>query len=248
MTTLIPQIALVDDTHNMDRDELAHVAAALTSQVQNDFAPTWHKTGAVTTAKPGPATWQVHITNKMDEPGALGYHTNDSHNQPVAYVLHDDGWTVTASHEVLEMLLDPFGSYMHSARLPFNIEDRWRDFDLPTHRHHVHYLVEACDPCEATTYEIGSIVVSDFLTGHYYRTNPKAGAHYSYQDGVLRPREVAEDGYVSFATDEGEWYQVFVRNGRAEVNGLGKFDATNHRTVREFTDAAAREWRVARSL
>jgi hypothetical protein len=54
----------------------------------------------------------------------------------------DGDWTVTASHELLEMLIDPFGSRLHTAAPPSG----WKG-DSPR----LKYLMEAGDPCEETT-------------------------------------------------------------------------------------------------
>lgn len=50
-------------------------------------------------------------------PGEGGYHT-DKHNQPYAKVIasaNDDSWTVDASHEIIEMLIDPYGNRMQTS-------------------------------------------------------------------------------------------------------------------------------------
>ena len=110
-------VALVDATGTVPASDLAEVAGALNEQVQADFAPRWHveaTVGAYPTAPPG--TWRIELVHSTGQPGALGFHA-DAHHQPFALVDVDVGqWTVTASHELLEMLGDPWGNRLHGAR------------------------------------------------------------------------------------------------------------------------------------
>jgi hypothetical protein len=240
-------IALVDDTNNISDGEMSKVAGALQEQIMADFRETWRSTpraSVVVTDTPGAAQWAVHIQNQLDDPGALGYHSNTDTNQPVAFVEYDRDWPVTVSHEVLEMIADPFGNRLHSARLPYGLESLYNEFGLPTDKHHVHYLLEVCDPCERTTYNVGGVDLSDFLTPNWYRTfAPANGAASSHAGGCVSEREVAEGGYVSFCSDNGCWFQTFNSQGKLEVRNLGKFNRSSWGSLREFTDAYARSHR-----
>ena len=97
-------------------------------------------------------TWRIEVVAEMDQPGALGYHADD-HHQPFAKVLYQEGqWSVTASHELCEMLGDPWGNRLHgAAALP--------DWEGTSKR--VRYLLELCDPCEAFTYQVGGVDMSE---------------------------------------------------------------------------------------
>jgi hypothetical protein len=246
VSTAIPvHVALVDDTGDVDAAELAKCAGSLNEQVQSDFAPIW-KVAATVGAYPEapPSTWAVHIQKQLDQPGALGYHTDDQ-NQPVSYVMLTDTWTVTVSHETLEMLADPYGSRPHGARLPEGIEDQYAHFGLSTATSHVSYLLEVCDPCEATSYEVGGVQLSDFLLPGWYRTSPAKSVAYSHAGGCTDPRQVADGGYVSFSNPSShEWYQVFNQGGKLQVSDLGKFDKSSYGSLREWTDYSAREYRA----
>ena len=110
--------------------------------------------------------WPVQLVKTLP-PGEGGFHL-DKHNQPYAKVIaapDDDGWTIDASHETIEMLIDPYGNRMQSAQsieiVGNGIQDGTGQFN---------YLVEGCDPCEANTYgyTIQGVVVSDFITPHFY--------------------------------------------------------------------------------
>lgn len=245
-TKAIPvHVALVDDTGKLGALVLAELAGALNEQIQSDFAPVWGvaaTVGAYPAAPPG--TWAVHIQEKLDQPGALGYHT-DVHNQPIAYVQLDGGVTVTVGHETLEMLADPWGNRMHAAHLPSGVD--YTQFGLRSARSPVQYLLEVCDPCEETSYEVGGVQVSDFLLPGWYRTSPAKALAYSHAGGCSAPRQVADGGYVSFAVPSGEWFQIFNESGSLQVQDLGHFDKTAFGSLREWADSCAREHRLARA-
>jgi hypothetical protein len=256
--TIPVHVALVDETGVFDQEELAEVAGALNEQVQADFRPIWGGPGATVGAyrKAPPNTWRIILQEKLDVQGALGYHT-DENNVPVSYVdvigrngEIDPGWTVTASHELLEMLADPWGSRMHAARLPQMVTEA--DLGLPKPKAHqvtrVSYLLEVADPPEAASYEVGGVAVSDFITPDWYRTNPKVSEAYSHQGTCIQPREVAPGGYVSFMLADRDWWQVYNINGRLRFAHLGRFDRKEFATLRAFTDTRSREVKTSGAL
>jgi len=244
-TAAIPvHVGLVDETREIDPTELATMAGAMSEQIQHDFAPVWHVRASVAAYPAAPAsTWVVHIQRQLDQPGALGYHTDD-HHQPLAYVELTADWTVTVSHEVLEMLADPWGSRLHKAELPAGVEGNHAQFGLASARGRVSYLLEVCDPCEATSYAVGGQQLSDFLLPSWYRTSPSPALAYSQVGGCVKPREVADGGYVSFGAPTGEWFQVFNQGGQLTIKDLGKFNKAQYGSLREWTDEKAREFRA----
>jgi hypothetical protein len=239
------QVALVDESGLFDAGALAEVAGALNEQMV-EFRRYWRATPPTTVvAHPQrpPHTWAIVLRRELDSPGALGYHTDDG-LQPYSLVDADDGdVTQTISHELLEMSADPWGSRYHGARLPDQVADYFARFGLAHESSRVHYLVEVCDPPEATAYEVGGVSVSDFVTPLWYRTNPPEGALMSYQGACWGPRTVAPGGYVSFHVDE-DWWQLFASStGHLSASHLGRFDKGRWSTVREWSDVMARRAR-----
>jgi hypothetical protein len=227
-------VALVDTTGTIAASDLAEVAGALNEQVQADFAPAWH-VAATVGAYPAapPATWRIDLVHGTSG-GTLGFHA-DANHQPFAKVGVDAGsWTVTASHELLEMLGDPWGNRLHSAAAP----PGWAG---TTRR--VRYLLELCDPCETLTYTVGGVEVSDFLTPAFYRSSRRDAAGYSHTGRVTSPLEVAEGGYITFLDPaDGHFWQRHVRGGAAEDHDWGVQDM-GHEMLRERADGLARQIR-----
>jgi hypothetical protein len=243
VSTLTPHIALVPDSPSVTLSDVSGVAAALQKQVTRDFGPLWGISATVDAFEKLEAVpidyWPVIVRDDIQEPGAAGYHTDD-HGQPFSLVQADPGWELTASHEVLEMLADPFGSRTIAGPPPPKSPAPVSRFKRVT------YLVEVCDPCESDqfAYEVNGIPLSDFITPHYYDPNGATGVQYSFRGSIKEPHTVLEGGYVSFGNPvDNHWYQIIVQNGRSHVRHLGVIKATQGKSLRELVDRAVREIR-----
>ena len=194
---LTTRVALVDQSGKIPFEQLAHAAAAMGLQVQRDLGPIWNIQATVSAlASPNaiPAgVWPVFIVAELP-PTEGGFHMTQ-HNQPYAKVAVGPGWTIAASHEVLEMLVDPSGSRLVASTAievsGKNIRDANGKFE---------YLVEICDPSEADpfSYTIDDVQVSDFYTPHFYDPVASAGVRYSFTGKVTKPRQVLSGGYLSW--------------------------------------------------
>jgi hypothetical protein len=242
MSTLPHQVALVSDTTTVGFTDVSSVAAALQKQATRDFGPLWQVNATVSAfdvLESVPVDyWPVIIRDDIDQPGAAGYHT-DENGQPFSLVQADDQWQLTASHETLEMLADPFGNRTIAGSPPPQASQ-----PLAALRRVV-YLVEICDPCEDAQYAYGvnGQQLSDFITPHYYDPNGGTGGLYSFRGSVKAPHTVLENGYVSFGNPvTNEWYQIIVTNGQTQVRELGKLNR-NGRSLRESVDASVRNAR-----
>ncbi len=210
-TAAIPvHVALVDTTDTVSTSELAEVAGALNEQIQADVAPAWKLAATVGAyPEPPPGTWRIELHDTIPEEGAAGIHL-DEHGQPYSLVAMADGdWTVTTSHELIEMLVDPFASRLHTAKLLAG----WSGPAAPAR---VHYLLEPGDPCETISYQVGGVPVSDFVLPSFYRSTGRGSdAVYSHTGAVKNPLEVLDGGYISFFGPD-KLYQRFVKGGQDE--------------------------------
>jgi hypothetical protein len=230
------QVVIFDQTKSIDATLLHAAAVALNQQVTKDLPQYWNGIDATVSVAPSLAAiphgaWPVFLVKSLP-PGEGGFHL-DKHNQPFAKVIAshtDDTWTVDASHEIIEMLVDPFGNRMQSSQA-IKIEGN----DVVDAAGTFSYLVEACDPCEANDfgYGINGIAVSDFITPHYYDAKESAGVFYSFRGNIKRPRQLLSGGYISYAKPTGEWEQVlWVDTSQPpQLNPLGAADSV--RSLRE---------------
>ena len=201
------QVGLVDMTGRLDPNLVEATAAAINLQVMRDLPQFWNVQATVRylpdATKLPAGVWPVRLVRSLP-PGEGGFHS-DRHNQPFAKVVATPGnasWTIDASHETIEMVVDPSGNRMQSSPairiVGGKIQDGAGQFN---------YLVEACDPCEANNcgYTINGVLVSDFITPHFYDPIVTQGTRYSFTGAVTAPRQILRGGYISFVnlrTDE----------------------------------------------
>ena len=194
------QVGIVDTTGKLDPHLVSEAAAAINVQVMRDLPQFWNiqaTVRALPDAKQIPSgVWPVKLVKSLP-PGEGGFHMTE-HNQPYAKVIAtpgDETWTIDASHEIIEMLVDPDGNRLQSSKSIKIVGDAVIDGNGE-----FNYLVEACDPCEANVfaYSIQGIAVSDFITPHFYDPVATPGTRYSFNGSCTGPRELLQGGYISF--------------------------------------------------
>jgi hypothetical protein len=210
---LTAHVALVTEESKISYSELSVVAGALSKQVSRDFGPLWHidaDVAAYEKLEDVPLDyWPIIIKDDIGDPSAAGYH-EDKHGQPYSLVVYDATWSLTASHECLEMLADPFGRHTVAGDSPVKGQGR------------VKFLVEVCDPCEAAAfaYTINGVTVSDFYTPHFFDPLKSTGVRYSYTGALSAPRQVLKDGYLSwYVPTRREWWQRTWFGGAKPADG-----------------------------
>lgn len=195
---LIQRIALIDATGHIMDEELVRVAAAIDIQVRRDLASFWPIEAAIS-ALPrasllGLGVWPVFIVAATDD-GTGGFHRT-FHQQPYAEVVEGPSWSIAASHEILEMLVDPSGNRLVAAKaIGVTEQGDVRDIDGT-----VEYLLEICDPTEDPTfaYDIDGVLVSDFYTPAFFDGFAAPGVRYSFRGAITHPRRAYPGGYLSW--------------------------------------------------
>ena len=178
------KVALVPFEVDVSMSELTRVAAALSKQVDRDFRPLWGVDATVDAFANLEDVeidyWPLIIVE--DVSGAAGVHL-DKDGQPFALIEFGEQWSLTASHECLEMLADPFGNRLVAADLLEQAVNLGQD------QHRVRYLVEVCDPSESGqyAYTVNGVLVSDFYTPHFFDPVPSSGVRYSFTGAIDGP-------------------------------------------------------------
>ena len=205
MASLLRQIALVRaaSAHVKIGDFLT-VSAAIQRQVTRDLAPIWEISATIDAFEKVSDVpvgyWPVIIVDKLPDPSLAGVH-EDVNGQPLALVVAAskiEDWSVAASHEVLEMLVDPYGNRLVPGDSPKAGQGR------------VRFLVEICDPSEGAEngYSSNGVRVSDFYTPNFFDPFPSAGVRYSFSGNIKKPHEVLKGGYLTWQElAKGEWWQ-----------------------------------------
>jgi hypothetical protein len=225
---LVRQVALVPEGVDIDLAEIARVAAALQKQVTRDFSPLWQVNATVdgfASLEDVPlGYWPVILVSEVQ--GALGFHV-DKNGQPYALIQAGSSWSLTASHEALEMLADPFGNRLMAGQSPKPDQGR------------VEFLVEVCDPCEDHTfaYTVNEVLVSDFYTPHFFDPVAQSGVQYSFSTRITQPRQVLQGGYLSWHDPvSNHWFQEQFFGDTPQFSDLGAL-ARKGGSLREMVDA-----------
>lgn len=205
------EIGLVDKTGKISPSLMHATARALHTQVRRDLPKFWPIHAAVSwlpdAANIPAGIWPVFLVDKL--PANQGGAHLDRHNQPYAKVIataDSHEWTIDASHEIIEMLIDPYGNRLQTGPSIKLVKGKIVD----GHSQYA-YLVEACDPCQgdAYAYPIHGVAVCDFVSPHYYQPVRTPGAHYSFTGAVKHPRQVLPGGYLSWVNHRThEWQQL----------------------------------------
>lgn len=206
------KIAIINASTVVEDAELAACVKALQKQVDNDLVPAWGVPAELRFVPKGqgplPGEWWLAILDDSDQAGALGYHdlTNDGLPISKAFagsdIKYGVSWTVTVSHELLEMLIDP------------NIN--LTVFDLGPFGARL-YAYEVCDACEADEfgYEIDGILVSDFVYPAWFESFRKPGStEFDHKGHITQPFELLKGGYIGVndITSGLGWSQIVPNN------------------------------------
>ena len=215
-------IALVAEGIANVRPPLSEVASALQIQLMRDAGPLWGTTGTCTpfatrAEVPSSLALLLVVTNSQ---GRGGFHTAPAAVglQPSAQVDYtaDGSWTISASHEAIEMLVDPSGRRFHSGPHPTDPAAK------------VQYLIEACDPCQhpSFAYQVDDqhgLLVSDFCLPAFYGLGPM-GSPFTFRKSVTAPLRVAHGGYLSWLDRDGHWYQMSAMAGATTIGPIDPSD------------------------
>jgi hypothetical protein len=235
-------IALVCESYAVGREELTRVAAALDKQVTRDLGPIWNVEATVNpifSLDDLPiGYWPIILVAPESHRGPeLGYH-QDNLGQPYAKVPATPSWSLAASHECLEMLVDPFGDRMVPGPSPEDGKVR------------VSYLVEVCDPVQSPefSYTVNGVLVSDFVTPAFYGPVDDRCVRHSFTGAATSPWEVKEGGYISWRNQDTErMEQLHCRKGTKLSISLGSMEGFMG-SVREFVDLATENLELEQGL
>jgi hypothetical protein len=205
------QIAVVNESTVLDDKVVQAALPDLATQIHRDFAPAWGVDADliwVAKTSPTPAgAWLLSIFDTSDQANDLGYHDITFQGLPLGKVFaksdldFGSSWTVTASHEILEMLGDP------DINLSVFVTKEDGLCRL--------YAYEVCDACEADSdgYKIGKTLVSDFVYPSWFETFRKTGDQFDYRKLIKAPLQLRPGGYIGFndIIDGIGWQQLEAR-------------------------------------
>lgn len=196
------KILLVNESKRIKTDEARAATRAMAKQLKDDYGPAWKvKASIKLLPKNG-------IIEKESADGIIfirdaapkgsdyaGYHDRDRRGNPLGYVFSelsneiDEDWTVTLSHEVLELLGNRHVNYYALGKHPARGEDRM-----------VLHWLELCDAVQDFSYVSGDdgVRVSDFVYPLYFTPENETGGKNHHMKGELKSFSAAKGGYIGF--------------------------------------------------
>ena len=216
-----PTIAIQNSSTVLTDAQVQAAVAALQIQLDRDWQAAWGTTATLVfvsrTQGIPTGAWPIYVLDTSDVSGALGYHDETASGVPYGRIFAKDditygyNWTVTLSHELLEMMLDPYVNLTV--------------FRQTTNTAGMLYAYEACDACEADNlgYQINGIQVSDFVWPAWFDntiTNT-AGHRYDQMNHLTAPFQLYSGGYIGV-------FQVTNGSGWSSINAenvIGPADA-----------------------
>lgn len=196
----IPMIAVTNASTCLTDAQVEAVLPALQKQVTDDFRTYWDVGCTLSFLSRELSLprgwWQIALLDNPDQAGVLGYHELSGQGTPLGKVFakldisNGTSWTVTLSHELLEMLADPWTNWCAAGS----------DNKI--------YALEVADPVEADDlgYEIDGILVSDFVTPSWFE--PSGLDRVDFKQRISNPLELARGGYISILDSKRGWTQV----------------------------------------
>jgi hypothetical protein len=179
------------------------VVSALNIQVTQQAAPAWRLQATVSTytnASSVPAGATPIVIMKSPPASVEGCHRwKDDQASAVVRWQPDGAWSIAASHEIIETLVD--ASLAATRRGP----------NPNGNAGLVDFLLEVCDPCAGRTYVIpgSQVELSDFCLPAYY--DKATGGPYTQCRQLLHLWELGSQvsgaGYVTWSTAAG-WMQL----------------------------------------
>jgi hypothetical protein len=215
-----PDIVVFDSSTSLPF-KLNDYVPALQSFIDNHLAPVWG-TPAKLHIGTGPekGAWGFGFYDTADQPGALAYHDLTPDGMPLSKtfalttIRNGADVSVAASHEMAEMLIDPFINRLCAPAF---------DGTLPI------IAQEVADPVEADEYgfQVNGFQMTDFVHWEYYEDWRPKGTQFDYMRHVTKPFQILPMGY-NIAIIGGQWKNIFGSKEKEEQ--FAKEDRRGHRS------------------
>lgn len=195
----VPTIACFNKATTPLGVDFGALVAAMQAFVDQHVAPVWGTPAKLIKSKGFVKdAWAMVFLDDADQPGALAYHDLTPDGLPVSKVFvrttlkNHDLVSVSASHELVEMLVDPAINMMTTGPDP-----------------KVVYAYESADPVEALSFKVNGIPMTDFVYPAYFEAFHKAGSvQLDRLKKVSKPFQILSGGY-QIIFKNGKWSQVY---------------------------------------
>ena len=214
----VPTIAVFNKAITPLDVDLDKLIAALQIYVDEHIVPVWGTPAKLVKSKGyRKGAWAIVFLDDADQPGALAYHdlTPDGLPQSKVFVRttiqNGDKVSVSTSHELVEMLVDPAINMMTTG---------------PDEK--AVYAYESADPVENLDFLVQGIAMSNFVYPAYFEVFHKAkSVKFDHLGKVKKPFEILKGGYQIIFRN-GKWSQIY--GSEQKKQHFKKEDRRGHRS------------------
>jgi hypothetical protein len=222
-------ISIVNHTKGKLSDEQVQEGIrAVNRQIAHDFQPYWDFGGELRLEgtvddKPddeklpelrGDAI--IYLWDEVDVEDALGYHDLNAAGVPFGFVFTElvkelkEPWTVTFSHEALELLADSEANLLVAGPHPADPKKE------------VFHWYEMCDAVQDEKYKVDGVWVSNFVLPLYFTPDAEEGGRNDflgrlYKKKSLRSFNINPGGYIGFYNPENREHETFALKADARA-------------------------------
>ena len=196
---VVPTIACFNKAETKLGVDFNALITAMQVFIDVHVAPVWGtpaKLIKTKTFKKG--AWAIVFLDNADAPGALAYHDLTPDGLPISKVFvkttldNKELVSVSASHELVEMLVDPAINLMTTGPDP-----------------KLMYAYESADPVEALSFPVKGIPMTDFVYPSYFEVFHKPGSvPFDHLKKVSKPFQLLSGGY-QIIFKNGKWTQIY---------------------------------------
>jgi hypothetical protein len=265
-------ISVVNHTKGKLKDEQVQEGIrAVNRQIAHDFEPYWDfgaelrlegSLGEKPDAEALPELRGdaiIYLWDDVDVDDALGYHEMNAAGVPFGFVFTElvkelkEPWTVTFSHEALELLADSEANLLVAGPHPADPKKE------------VFHWYEMCDAVQDEKYKVDGIWVSNFVLPLYFTPDAEAGGRNDflgriYKKSTLKSFNINPGGYIGFYDPATRDHQTFSLKADARARERLKIKSKAQLTRRsmryklgvsfgeQVQNRAARATRAARSV
>ncbi len=249
-------ISVVNHTNGKVSDEeLQCVIRAINRQIREDFEPHWSISGSLrlegrSMNEPDSVDLAdmrgdaiIYLWDKTDVEDASGYHERNNRGVPFGFVFTSiaekigEHWSITLSHEALELLADPETNLLVMGPHPSGKGD-------------VFHWFEMCDAVQDEHYTIDGVEVSNFVLPLYFtgtRRTDEKGARNDFLGRVHRKRTLKSfginpGGYIGFYDPNDQRHDTFALTNDKRAKKRLEIKSTAKQTRRgvRYRGSAAR--------
>ena len=202
--------------------------AAMQVYVDKHVAPVWGTPAKlVRTTGFRKGAWAMVFLDDADQRGALAYHDLTPDGLPEAKVFvkttleNKDLVSVSASHELVEMLVDPATNMLTTGPQP-----------------KAFYAYESADPVEGLSFPVNGIAMSNFVYPAYFEAFHQPGAvQFDHMKSVEKPFQILPGGYQRIFKNN-KWREKY--GSKTKKRSFAREDRRGHRSEQRAKDELRR--------